>query len=58
MTDTDRAERLGSLAARANRPVTACPFDANGTLQQRVLARRFVRGYVSVAPGAVDTTST
>lgn len=45
-----RAERAGRAFARVGRPVTDCPFDANGDGNQRVLARRFVRGFAMVAP--------
>jgi hypothetical protein len=45
-----RAERAGRAFARLGRPVTDCPWDANGDGGQRVLARRFVRGFSMVAP--------
>jgi hypothetical protein len=52
-----RAERLGRATAHAGRALSmaTCPFDANGTDDQRVLARRFVTAYVGERPdGAVD----
>lgn len=55
--ELQRAQRLGRASARAGRPVSSCPFDASGDDAQRLLALRFVRGYVSVNPGAVDYTA-
>lgn len=51
-----RAQRLGRLAARAGRPVEACPYDAAGPPAQRVLAARFVAAYVAAGGdvGRVD----
>lgn len=57
-TPTDReitrAQRLGRLAARNSRALaSACPYDANGTPADKVLARRFVQAYIQ-AGGTVD----
>ena len=51
-TDTEiaRAQRAGRAFARAGKPVTACPYNADGDGSQRVLARRWVRGYLSARP--------
>jgi hypothetical protein len=52
--DITRAQRFGRLAAREGRSLaSACPYDANGTPAERVLARRFVQAYVG-AGGTVD----
>jgi hypothetical protein len=45
-----RAELAGRFAADLGMPVTACPYSAIGDGRQRVLARRFVVGYVSADP--------
>ncbi len=49
-----RAERAGRMFARLGRPVVDCPWDANGDGSQRVLARRFVRGFSMIATPDVD----
>ena len=49
-----RAQRAGRAFARAGRPVADCPYNADGDGSQRVLARRWVRGYLSVLPSASD----
>ena len=41
------AARFGRRFAENGRPIEECPYDANGTPGQRVLARRFVRGYLA-----------
>lgn len=52
--DRDRAHRLGTLAAKAGRGLGgACPYNANGTGDERVLAAVFVRAYID-AGGTVD----
>lgn len=40
--ELDAAYRLGRIAGRTGR--TDCPFDANGTGRDRVMARRWVQG--------------
>ena len=52
-----RAIRLGRLAAGRGSPVTACPYNANGTPAERVLALLFVREYQRHAPDPTDYTS-
>lgn len=49
----DRAARGGRLAARASRGVGNCPYDANGTADQRQLALIFVRAFTK-AGGTID----
>ena len=44
--DVARAEAFGRLAARTGQPVGACPYEANGGPDERVLAARFVRAYI------------
>jgi len=52
-----RAQRAGRAFARAGKPVTDCPFDANGDGSQRVLAMRFARAYLAERPAeGVDYT--
>lgn len=52
--DRDRAHRLGTLAGRAKRGLGgACPYNANGTGDEKALAAVFVRGFVA-AGGSVD----
>lgn len=52
--ERDRAHRLGTLAARADRGLGgACPYDANGTPDEKTQALIFVRSYVD-AGGQVD----
>jgi hypothetical protein len=45
-----RAERAGRFFARANKLIKDCPFNADGTGAERVLAVHFVRGYLQVRP--------
>jgi hypothetical protein len=45
------ADLLGRKYAQAGKPITDCPFDANGTPEQRAKALRFIQGYVSVKAG-------
>lgn len=45
------ADLLGRKYAQANRPITDCPFDANGTPEQRAKALRFIQGYVGEKAG-------
>lgn len=55
--DIGVATRMGRRFAKANRPVTDCPYNADGTGADRVLARRFVAAYRAEKPlpvGAVD----
>jgi hypothetical protein len=52
--EIDRAEQAGRMFARAGRPVVDCPWNANGDGAQRVLARRFVRGFSMIASPDVD----
>lgn len=49
----ERAEKLGRLAARESAAVTSCPFPVDGAPADRVLAARFIAGYVA-AGGTVD----
>lgn len=49
----DAAGKLGRLAARRGRSVTSCPFPVDGDPADRVLAARFVAGFVA-AGGTVD----
>lgn len=52
--ERDRAHRLGALAAKAGRGLGgACPYNANGTPDQKGLALVFVRAYVD-GGGQVD----
>lgn len=51
-----RAEAAGRLAARAGTGIKSCPYEANGTPEQRVLAARFVHAYL-VAGGAVAAST-
>lgn len=49
------ATRMGRRAAEAGRPVASCPYNANGTPAQQVLARRWVHAYNGVRdPGNVS----
>lgn len=48
-----RAESLGRIAARGQLGHDSCPFEANGTPEQRVLARRWMHAYIG-AGGRVD----
>lgn len=47
------ADLLGRMYAREGRPITDCPFDPNGTPEQRAKALRFVQGYVSGNPSLI-----
>lgn len=50
----DMAARGGRMAGKANRGIGgACPYDANGSTDQRVLAAVFVRAYFD-AGGKLD----
>lgn len=49
----DRAARGGRLAAKAGKSPAHCPYDANGSPDQRVLAVVFVRAF-SAAGGKLD----
>jgi hypothetical protein len=52
--ERNRARLAGRLAGRLGRSLrTACPYDADGSPDQRVLAAVFVRAYVA-AGGTVD----
>jgi hypothetical protein len=44
--DLARAEAFGRLAAREHLGVRSCPYEANGTPDERVMAARFVAAYV------------
>lgn len=44
--DLSRAEAYGRLAARTGKPITVCPYEANGSPDQRVQARSFVSAYL------------
>jgi hypothetical protein len=44
------AAEIGREFARQGRPITDCPYDANGEGEERVYALRFVRGYNQIAP--------
>jgi hypothetical protein len=46
--ELDRAYRLGRIAGRADRD--DCPFNANGTGYERVMARRWVQGRLDTQP--------
>lgn len=55
--DIGVATRMGRRFANANRPVADCPYDADGSGSDRVLAMHFVKGYRAVKPlpdGTVD----
>lgn len=53
--DCARALTAGRTAARANEPVTACPYDPNGeSPQERALARLWIRGYDRERPAPID----
>lgn len=55
--DLAAATRMGRRAAEAGRPVTECPYSANGDGDQRALARRWVHGYLgSHNPMDVDVS--
>jgi hypothetical protein len=45
------AEGLGAAAARAQQDHHECPYDRNGTPQERVLARRWLLGYAGEPGG-------
>jgi hypothetical protein len=51
--DLARAEAMGRIAARGRCGIESCPYEANGSPDERVLAGRFVRAYVA-AGGAVS----
>jgi len=62
-TEIAQAEKLGRLTGRADQAADRgfsskrCPYDANGTPSQKVLARRWVHGYTQARPGVgVDYT--
>ncbi|MEU6858835.1 hypothetical protein AB0B28_08180 [Glycomyces sp. NPDC046736] len=42
----DQARRVAVEAARRGRPIETCPYNANGTPDQRRLALAFVREYL------------
>lgn len=42
---TFRARMAGALARRDGQPVTACPHDPNGSWDDRVEARYWIRGW-------------
>ena len=44
------ADLLGRRYAKEGRPITDCPFDVNGTGEQRAKALRFVQGYLAAKP--------
>lgn len=50
-----RAYRTGYDDAAAGRPVTACPYDVNGSPRERLASRLYVRGYVNARAAAGDT---
>lgn len=64
LADMKRAAAYGRLAARRGRPVTTCPYEANGDHDQRVQAFWFVVAYVQAGgrvpvdygDGAPDST--
>lgn len=43
------ATRMGRRYAEAGKAITECPYNANGTPADKVLARRFVHAYNGVA---------
>lgn len=52
--ERDRAHRLGTIAGRSGRGLAgACPYEANGSPDDRVLTLVFVRAFVA-AGGKVD----
>lgn len=44
--DIQRAEAFGRLAARNRQSIHACPYEANGTPDDRVQAAHFIRAYL------------
>lgn len=58
MTVTDQqlnqARRIAVEAARRGRPLTACPWPANGTPDERRLALAFVRAWLAETDDATD----
>ncbi len=44
--DIAAAYRIGHLAGRTGRDAATCPYNANGTGDQRILARHWVVGYL------------
>lgn len=40
-----RARLAGAAACRDGAPVTACPYSLDGTYEQRIKARYWVKGY-------------
>jgi hypothetical protein len=44
--DLARAEAFGRVAAKGGLSVQSCPYEANGSPNDRVLAARFVRAYL------------
>jgi hypothetical protein len=50
----EQARRFAIEAARRGRPVTACPYNANGTPEQRRLALAFVRAYLAETDDVTD----
>lgn len=56
--DLARAESLGRIAAKNGQPVTQCPFEANGSPEQRELAIRYVRAYYRAEPTRTEKDGT
>ncbi|MGH8877006.1 MAG: hypothetical protein ACRD0P_06670 [Stackebrandtia sp.] len=49
------AMRAGGYAARHGHPLSVCPFNANGSPDERVLALAFARAYLRHADaGRID----
>lgn len=42
------AARMGRRSAEAGRPVTDCPYNADGTPAEKALARRWVHEFLGV----------
>ncbi|GAA1819304.1 Rmf/CrpP fold protein [Actinomadura chokoriensis] len=55
LADCVRAVIAGRAAARAGEPVTACPYDPDGsTAVERAQARLWLRGYDRENPANID----
>ncbi len=52
MSAARAAQWVGQQYARAGRPITDCPYKADGTPEQRVQAARFVQGYLDERPAS------
>lgn len=55
MVEIQRAEAFGRIAARGGLGAGACPYQANGSAAERLLAARFVAAYLDAdGPVSVD----